>query len=215
MPHTSGLSPIGETQATSQQKMRKKMPDDVELTSLSTKEASFSLGSTRSMADPGSLTYDSIFRNPGGQRGRARGTLARWVDSFRRDPHTRVTMPRTPEARNGRSIEGSSVDVEEGLSDRDHHDGHYFDLHAATVSTANPLLARELKGRHLQMIAIGGSIGMFQLDCSCQGTCVLIERKKEPASSSPQAKSSTSAGRLPCCWLTPLSARCCISRCKH
>lgn len=36
---------------------------------------------------------------------------------------------------------------------------HYFDLHAANVGTANTLLSRELKSRHLQMIAIGGSIG--------------------------------------------------------
>ncbi|OIW34900.1 amino acid permease [Coniochaeta ligniaria NRRL 30616] len=152
------------------------MPDDVELTSLSTKEASFSLGSTRSMpTGPGSHPYDSILWPPGAggaQRGgRTRGTLARWVDSFRRDPHTRVTMPRTlsPEAMArsgttiGTSIGGSAVDVEGGLGlgvgVREHQGGHYFDLHAAAVSTANPLLARELKGRHLQMIAIGGSIG--------------------------------------------------------
>ncbi|KAL2163225.1 hypothetical protein VTH06DRAFT_5281 [Thermothelomyces fergusii] len=35
----------------------------------------------------------------------------------------------------------------------------YYDLRAANVRTASSLLARELKGRHLQMIAISGSIG--------------------------------------------------------
>ncbi|KAI1012824.1 hypothetical protein LB504_008504 [Fusarium proliferatum] len=36
--------------------------------------------------------------------------------------------------------------------------GHY-DVHAANAKTATTPLARELKGRHLQMIAFGGSIG--------------------------------------------------------
>ncbi|KAL4732180.1 histidine permease [Fusarium chlamydosporum] len=35
----------------------------------------------------------------------------------------------------------------------------YYDLRAANAKTANTALARELKGRHLQMIAFGGSIG--------------------------------------------------------
>ncbi|KAF4999889.1 hypothetical protein FGRMN_2127 [Fusarium graminum] len=34
----------------------------------------------------------------------------------------------------------------------------YYDLRAANAKTANTALARELKGRHLQMIAFGGSI---------------------------------------------------------
>ena len=167
----------------------KKMPSDrdMELTSVSTtkENASFSLGSTRSMrADNENL--DSLFRNtrPGG---RTRGKLARWVDSFRRDPHTRVTyMPRASGgARNSlaRSIEeggGSTVadddDVEGGMRVRSHRGAHYFDLHAAAVRTANPLLARELKGRHLQMIAIGGSIGACLKVWGWVGSIMLTRR---------------------------------------
>ncbi|KAK7403796.1 histidine permease [Neonectria punicea] len=36
---------------------------------------------------------------------------------------------------------------------------HYYDLGAANAKTANTALARDLKGRHLQMIAFGGCIG--------------------------------------------------------
>ncbi|OCK73392.1 hypothetical protein K432DRAFT_312901 [Lepidopterella palustris CBS 459.81] len=38
-------------------------------------------------------------------------------------------------------------------------DGKVFDVESAAQNTANSPLARKLKGRHLQMIAIGGSIG--------------------------------------------------------
>ncbi|KAI9645296.1 histidine permease [Ciborinia camelliae] len=59
----------------------------------------------------------------------------RFVDSFKRDPNAAVTKPSQREA-----VEG-------------------FDHRAAAEATANSGLARELKPRHLQMIAIGGSIG--------------------------------------------------------
>jgi amino acid transporter len=42
---------------------------------------------------------------------------------------------------------------------RDHHGERYYDIRSAAHKTASTTLARELKGRHLQMIAISGSIG--------------------------------------------------------
>ena len=59
-------------------------------------------------------------------------------DSFKRDPNARATRPGAVGA-----------------------DGRVFDLEGAAEATANSQLQRKLKGRHLQMIAIGGSIGRY------------------------------------------------------
>ncbi|KAF2710526.1 general amino-acid permease-like protein GAP1 [Pleomassaria siparia CBS 279.74] len=64
------------------------------------------------------------------------GLGRRVMDSFRRDP-INIISPK------------SSLGA----------DGKVFDVESAAQNTANSPLARRLKGRHLQMIAIGGSIG--------------------------------------------------------
>ena len=65
------------------------------------------------------------------------GLGRRMWDSFKRDPNLTVTP---------KGVVGAN--------------GHVFDPNIAAEATANSPLARKLKGRHLQMIAIGGSIGM-------------------------------------------------------
>jgi yeast amino acid transporter len=66
----------------------------------------------------------------------------RFIDSFKRDPNAHVVKP------------GQLVSATEG-----HGKVSGFDHKAAAEATANSGLAHKLKARHMQMIAIGGSIG--------------------------------------------------------
>lgn len=92
--------------------------------------------------------------------------LRRWLDSFRRDPGRHITpasVIHSAADRNRACMLRRSDDLppRDSVSTRGDQGWHYFDLHAANVGTANTMLSRELKGRHIQMIAIGGSIGML------------------------------------------------------
>lgn len=71
-----------------------------------------------------------------------------WVDSFRR-------VRRSSQSSTG-AVGQQGYYVTEGM---DANNDRFYDLPAANARIANSALVRDLKGRHLQMIAIGGSIG--------------------------------------------------------
>ncbi|KAL1957082.1 hypothetical protein VTO42DRAFT_6340 [Malbranchea cinnamomea] len=93
-----------------------------------------------SSSPPSSQAYDShIHRLPtyeeqNDEDGCRRSFLRRFLDSFKRDPNAHVL----------RQLGA---------------DGKVYDLEEAAAATAASPLHRRLKSRHLQMIAIGGSIG--------------------------------------------------------
>lgn len=114
---------------------------DIELNTLNTlklKEESIAQGNSYSMREP---DYDDVLSPK---------HFRRFIDGFKREP-TSAFFP---------SDHLSQLDSHHG---REHDGAHYYDLRLATLETAHSALARKLKGRHLQMIAIGGSIGGLQL----------------------------------------------------
>lgn len=96
-----------------------------------------------SLRDSSLLYADAVAGDGGSLRNAGSGSktssiIRRWAESFHRDPKGRMTPKHAFVGGRGRN---------------------YYDLRAANYRTAHSLLAKELKGRHLQMIAIGGSIG--------------------------------------------------------
>ncbi|KAG8421294.1 hypothetical protein J3458_003184 [Metarhizium acridum] len=112
-------------------------PRDIELNTVHNskiKEESFTHGSSHSMREP--EYYDD----------RPSPRFQRFLDGFKRD----TSLSFFPSDHLGQ--------VNSHASQR-RYGNHYYDLRLAALESANTGLARKLKGRHLQMIAIGGSIG--------------------------------------------------------
>ncbi|KAH6623177.1 amino acid permease-domain-containing protein [Chaetomium tenue] len=127
--------------------------------------SSFTAHGGRSPSDtrPSSSRTGPHRNNNGTGGGGMQARFNHFIDSFRREDGT------------GRGNSSSRFSIHANHADdhtthdepfssgppavRDHHGERYYDLHTANTKTASTLLARELKGRHLQMIAISGSIG--------------------------------------------------------
>ncbi|KAI1435018.1 putative amino acid permease [Xylaria sp. CBS 124048] len=119
---------------------------DIEMSMFPVKEGLLGPSSSLSMREP---LYDEV--TP------AR-FLSHFVDGFRRDPTQRIT-PKDPYSAAHAAEATQLFRPMLSRNGSSGSNGHYYDLHQATAQTAHTHLARKLKGRHLQMIAIGGSIG--------------------------------------------------------
>ncbi|KAI1814597.1 putative amino acid permease [Poronia punctata] len=116
---------------------------DVEMNIFPIKEDSLAPASSYTMREP---LYEDVDSS---------NFLERFIDGFRRDPTQRVT-PKDPL----NAIQAAeAAQLYRPIFARNGSYPHYYDLRLATIQTAQSHLARKLKGRHLQMIAIGGSIG--------------------------------------------------------
>jgi amino acid transporter len=119
---------------------------DIEMNSLTpTKVRSLGQGSSFTVRERPAETHNA-------DSGSFSSTLQHFVDSFRRD--SRASVDSGSHGGNGPGLAGGGPG-----SSHDHRGIRYYDLSSANAKTANTSLSRELKGRHLQMIAIGGSIG--------------------------------------------------------
>ncbi|OAQ72554.1 general amino-acid permease GAP1 [Pochonia chlamydosporia 170] len=112
-------------------------PRDIELNTvqnLKIKEESLTHGSSYSMREPDYLDD------------RPPARFHRFLDGFKRD--TNLSF-----------FPSDHLSQVNSQSTQRRYGAHYYDLRLAALESANTGLARKLKGRHLQMIAIGGSIG--------------------------------------------------------
>lgn len=116
---------------------------DIEMNIYPIKEDSLAQGSSYTMREP---VYEEA---------EAPRFFDRIVDGFRRDPTQRIT-PEDPLD----EIHAAEVTrLHRPILPRGGSQSYYYDVRLANLQTAQSHLARKLKGRHLQMIAIGGSIG--------------------------------------------------------
>ncbi|KAK7924620.1 amino acid permease [Apiospora marii] len=139
---------------------------DIELKLFPIKEdfsSSIAQGSNDTMREP---LYDDFATASGGLHGQQHlhhpsatppRFLRSWADGFRRDPNQRIT-PKDPMSEILVAESGSLLTQQTSHNGRS-PSGHSYDMRMAALSTAQSSLLRRLKGRHLQMIAIGGSIG--------------------------------------------------------
>jgi amino acid transporter len=127
------------------------------------------LGRTLSPADGGGITVRGPGRSSVSDDGPSyarssssmKSRVNRFIDSFRREePRDGNSLAFTVTDADGEPAGNAFDNASGGVSVvREHRGGRYYDLRSANSKTASTLLARELKGRHLQMIAISGSIG--------------------------------------------------------
>ncbi|KAL2192396.1 amino acid permease-domain-containing protein [Corynascus similis CBS 632.67] len=91
--------------------------------------------------------------------GGMKGRVDRFIDSFRREDGSGPRFSPYRDSTSDGYGRRTSAATTTATAIRDHGGARYYDLRSANAKTASTLLARELKGRHLQMIAISGSIG--------------------------------------------------------
>lgn len=124
---------------------------DIELKLMPLKEDSLGIHHYNNM---GSYAVASM-REPMYEDAEPQGRLGRWMEGFRRDPNQSIT----PKDHMDELLAAEVGSISARPSMVRHGSSHYFDMRLATLRTTQSGLARKLKGRHLQMIAIGGSIG--------------------------------------------------------